>query len=70
MCFSYAFVVHGKGPAVLGQGDVFNADDTTTSSDVVLKGNLVRNIKCWTNEIPGKISDGMCFVVYMFYVSY
>ena len=27
----YAFVVHGKGPAVNGFGEFFDADETTTS---------------------------------------
>ena len=27
----YAFVVHGKGPAVNGFGEVFSADESTTS---------------------------------------
>eukprot|EP01083_Nonionella_stella_P066035 173599_1 len=49
----YAFLVHGKGPAVGGQGDYFdNTTATTTSSNVVIKDNTISNIKCWNNEVP------------------
>lgn len=51
---SYAFVVHGKGPAVEGFGTTLDPDNTLTSSEIVLKNNTISNIKCWTKEIPGK----------------
>ena len=56
--FSDAFLVHGKGPAVGGQGEVFNETDaTTTSSNVVIKNNNIDNIKCWNNEVPALFGD-------------
>lgn len=48
----YAFVVHGKGPAVGGQGFVLEEDDTKTSSNIIIKDNKIANITCWTKEIP------------------
>jgi len=53
---SYAFLVHGKGPAVNDVTEDFdeNDDDSETSSNVVIRNNDIRNIKCWTKEIPGK----------------
>lgn len=54
----YAFLVHGKGPAVGGHGDVFAVDETTTSSNVIVRNNDVSNIKCWVNEVPATVSAG------------
>ena len=48
----YAFLVHGHGPAVGGQGFDFNTDATFTSSNVVIKDNTINNIRCWNNEVP------------------
>ncbi|KAL7538809.1 hypothetical protein ACHAXR_008806, partial [Thalassiosira sp. AJA248-18] len=54
----YAFLVHGRGPAVGGQGENFNEDDgTATSSNVVIKNNTIKNIKCWNNEVPALFGD-------------
>ena len=55
----YAFVVHGKGPAVGGMGFTLNKDESVTSSNIVIKNNLIQNIKCWTNEIPAAVVDGV-----------
>ena len=55
----YAFVVHGKGPAVGGMGFTLNKDDSVTSSNILIKNNLIQNIKCWTNEIPAAVVDGV-----------
>ena len=53
----YAFVVHGKGPAVGGQGEIFNdEDDTVTSSQVTIKNNNIKNIRCWNNEVPAAVA--------------
>lgn len=49
----YAFLVHGRGPAVGGQGESFNdIDATVTSSNVVIRDNTINDIKCWNNEVP------------------
>eukprot|EP00581_Thalassiosira_minuscula_P007826 CAMPEP_0183703136 /NCGR_PEP_ID=MMETSP0737-20130205/993_1 /TAXON_ID=385413 /ORGANISM="Thalassiosira miniscula, Strain CCMP1093" /LENGTH=668 /DNA_ID=CAMNT_0025929845 /DNA_START=642 /DNA_END=2648 /DNA_ORIENTATION=- len=54
----YAFLVNGKGPAVGGQGWKFNEeDDTSTSSDVVIKNNHIQDIKCWNNEVPALFGE-------------
>jgi len=55
----YSFVVHGKGPAVGGTGFTLDRDDTITSSNIVIQNNLIQNIKCWTNEIPAVVVDGV-----------
>jgi hypothetical protein len=66
-------VVHGRGPAVGDQGFVFNENNTTTSSNILIKDNKINNIKCWTKEIPckfcrcleqsGSFSDFPCSLV-------
>lgn len=56
----YGFLVHGKGPAVGGFGEVFNeTDDSVTSSNVVIKDNTIKNMKCWVNEVPALVEDGV-----------
>ncbi len=63
---AYAFLVHGKGPAVGGQGEIFNeADETTTSSNIVIKNNKINNVKAWNNEVPalfGECENNGCIV--------
>lgn len=55
---SYAFLVHGKGPATEDFGDVFIENNATvTSSNVVIEGNTIENIKCWVNEVPAVVED-------------
>lgn len=51
----YTFVIHGHGPAVGGYGFALEPDDTLTSSNIRIIDNQVRNIKCWTNEIPAAV---------------
>eukprot|EP00581_Thalassiosira_minuscula_P019780 CAMPEP_0183733064 /NCGR_PEP_ID=MMETSP0737-20130205/40061_1 /TAXON_ID=385413 /ORGANISM="Thalassiosira miniscula, Strain CCMP1093" /LENGTH=655 /DNA_ID=CAMNT_0025966237 /DNA_START=81 /DNA_END=2048 /DNA_ORIENTATION=- len=54
----YAFLVHGRGPAVGGQGEVLNEeDDTATSSNVIIKNNRITDIRCWNNEVPALFGD-------------
>jgi len=54
----YAFVVHGRGPAVGGQGETFkDDDDSVTSSNVVIKDNIINDIKCWVNEVPALFGE-------------
>lgn len=55
----YTFVVHGKGPAVGDYGLGLSRDDTLTSSNISISNNSVSNIKCWTNEIPAAVVDGV-----------
>jgi hypothetical protein len=56
---SYAMVVHGRGPAVGGQGDFISDDHNATSSDIVIRNNIINNIKGWTNEVPAAVEDGV-----------
>ena len=52
----YAFLVHGKGPAVLGQGDQFaEGDSSVTSSDIVIRNNIINDIRCWSNEVTAPV---------------
>ena len=49
----YAFLVHGRGPAVGGMGEIFNdMDPTVTSSNIEISNNIINDIKCWNNEVP------------------
>ena len=50
---SYVFAVHGKGPAVGDFGFQLSPDDSTTSSNISIRDNEMRRIKCWTTEVPG-----------------
>ena len=55
----YALVVHGKGPAVGGQGEIFaEAARGLTSSRVTIENNSISNIKCWNNEVPATVLGG------------
>jgi len=51
-------VIHGKGPAVGGQGNVISNNTDLTSSNIVIKNNNINNIKGWTNEIPAVVDGG------------
>lgn len=60
----YAFVVHGKGPAVGGQGQIFDelgVEQNTVSKDITIRNNNINSIVCATNEIPAAVENG--FVV-------
>lgn len=50
---SYAFLVHGFGPAIDDFGFVFDADSSRTSSNVVIENNSIMDIQCYNREIPG-----------------
>ncbi|GFH61539.1 hypothetical protein CTEN210_18015 [Chaetoceros tenuissimus] len=52
----YAFVIHGKGPAVGGFGFEL-AESTKMSSNIQISDNTIDNIKCWENEVPALIVD-------------
>ncbi|KAL9182847.1 hypothetical protein ACHAXT_004126 [Thalassiosira profunda] len=55
----YAFVVHGKGPAVGGQGALFaEGNAEVTSSNVVIENNLIKDLRCWNNEVPALLRNG------------
>lgn len=43
----YVFLVHGKGPAVGGQGFELSADSTTTSSNVKILNNNIEQSKSY-----------------------
>ena len=51
---SYAFLVHGIGPAVGGQAFILDPDVTKCSSGVLIEKNEIQNIKCWNKEVPGE----------------
>ena len=53
----YAFLVHGKGPAVGGFGEMQTSDASALSSDVSIRNNNVNNIKCFTNEVLAAVVD-------------
>jgi len=51
---SYAFLVHGMGPAVGGQGFAMDPDSERCSSNIVIEKNDIHNIRCWNKEVPGQ----------------
>jgi hypothetical protein len=51
----YAFLVHGKGPAVGGIG--FN-QTSNMSTNVNIANNVIENVVCFTNEVPASVIDG------------
>mmetsp|Transcript_5475 Transcript_5475/g.8143 ORF Transcript_5475/g.8143 Transcript_5475/m.8143 type:complete len:733 (+) Transcript_5475:32-2230(+) len=53
----YAFLVHGKGPAVGDYGFKLSSNSNITSSRILIKENKINNIKCWVNEIPAAIEN-------------
>jgi len=44
----YAFLVHGLGPAVEGQGFELSSNSTIISSNIKISDNNINSIKCWT----------------------
>jgi hypothetical protein len=48
---AYAFLVHGRGPAVGGFGEFLDNDQTKTSSNVLIRDNTILNFTNWNNEI-------------------
>ena len=53
----YAFLVHGKGPAVGGFGEEPSTDVSALSANVSILNNNVANIKCFTNEVLAAVVD-------------
>jgi hypothetical protein len=56
--FSYAFLVNSHGPAINDQAFLFGLPNVT-SSNVVIRNNQINNIRCWTNEVPAAVVDGI-----------
>jgi hypothetical protein len=54
----YAFLVHGKGPAVGGFGETLNPDNALTSSRIEISRNRIEGITCWNNEVPASVEEG------------
>jgi hypothetical protein len=54
----YAFIIHGKGPAVGGFGFELT-ESTKMSSNIQISDNTIHNIKCWENEVPALVVDGV-----------
>lgn len=48
---AYAFLVHGRGPAVGGFGELLDSDPAKTSSNVVIRDNTITKFTNWNNEI-------------------
>jgi len=55
----YAFLVHGRGPAVGGFGNVQSTDVSALSTDVSILNNNIANIKCFTNEVLASVVNGV-----------
>ncbi|KAL7519875.1 hypothetical protein ACHAWX_004632 [Stephanocyclus meneghinianus] len=51
----YAFLVHGKGPAVGGQGFLMSVNESSVSESVDIRNNQIENIQCFTNEVPALV---------------
>mmetsp|Transcript_2034 Transcript_2034/g.4457 ORF Transcript_2034/g.4457 Transcript_2034/m.4457 type:complete len:630 (+) Transcript_2034:70-1959(+) len=54
----YVFLVHGKGPAVGGFGEMQATDISALSNNVDILNNNAQNIKCFTNEVLATVVDG------------
>jgi hypothetical protein len=54
----YVFLVHGKGPAVGGFGEVQAENADALSNNVAILNNNAQNIKCFTNEVLATVVDG------------
>jgi hypothetical protein len=54
----YVFLVHGKGPAVGGFGEMQAEDADALSNNVEILNNNAQNIKCFTNEVLATVVDG------------
>ena len=54
----YVFLVHGKGPAVGGFGEIQAEDVSALSNNVAILNNNAQNIKCFTNEVLASVVDG------------
>lgn len=50
----YGFLIHGKGPAVGDFALELEYAHARTSSNIAIRNNIIENITCWTNEVPGK----------------
>eukprot|EP01082_Thalassiosira_pseudonana_P006261 g5838.t1 g5838 contig20:267481-269540(+) len=55
----YAFLVHGKGPAVGGVGFAMTRDIDAASTNVNIANNNIENVVCFTNEVPASVVDGI-----------
>jgi hypothetical protein len=53
----YAFLVHGRGPAVGDFAFDLSTNTTLTSSNIIIRNNIIRNMKCWTNEVPAIVEN-------------
>jgi predicted transcriptional regulator len=53
----YVFLVHGKGPAIGGFGDVLSTDASALSADVSIVDNKAQNIRCFTDEVLATVVD-------------
>mmetsp|Transcript_21794 Transcript_21794/g.40690 ORF Transcript_21794/g.40690 Transcript_21794/m.40690 type:complete len:452 (+) Transcript_21794:638-1993(+) len=62
----YAFLVHGRGPAVGDFGEKLGSENEICSN-ITISSNIVDNLTCWNNEIPANVDsdDGIDPVVTM-----
>ena len=54
----YVFLVHGKGPAVGGFGEMQAEDADALSNNVEILNSNAQNIKCFTYEVLATVVDG------------
>ena len=60
----YAFVVHGLGPSIGGQGEKFNeTHSNVTSSNINIQDNIINGLRCWNNEVPALFNSGKWLVI-------
>jgi hypothetical protein len=55
--YSYAFVIHGNGPAIHGFGDTLPTELNNTSVNVTIRNNKIQNIKCYNDEVLAAVED-------------
>lgn len=52
---SYAFLIYGEGPA--SNGFALEVEEEGSSSNVIIRNNIIRDMKCFTHETPTAINN-------------
>ena len=50
--------MHGRGPAINGFGSTFSPFQNLTSSNAVIRNNVIRDLTCFNNEVPAAVENG------------
>jgi hypothetical protein len=53
----YAFLIHGEGPAVGDFAFAPSLNATKSSSSIIIRDNVIKNIDCAINEVPAIVEE-------------